>query len=780
MEKVQKSTEEFRSANEDLNTIISKSDVDFLLKYQRVGSKLEKLLLNENRSLQRPIARQDIPFFVPNDILNELKSLGAVGGGPTPTEISCLTVGERANIMQLQWQLPIEHGEVVHYQIEYEFLPSKGEISLKGGVFDPAIYCDTEPKYLEIPGRVLGSYINDLCPGYTYRFRIRSENDAGWGMWSVPVIGKCEDLPITIGYTKRIHTVRIPVSGYYRIRAEGAKAKDGLNRTGGRGAIITATFAFKAGDVLTVLSGGMSTFNTCNTGGGGGTFVAVNEITKGNLLMAAGGGGGTRGMDEQDRDGSDASLESWGSDGLGHEHGKGGKDGAPGEDAVSYMGPSWGSGGAGFMQDSSSARSFLRGGAGGQNGGFGGGGAVGMYGGGGGGGYSGGGGGRGGGGGGSFVRDDGIDILKEIGNEGHGSVRIEKVSPPYPSTGSHVATVHAAPSSSTSSSISQPGPPSNNSTPPSTGLQEEPQPPRPPSAGSSIIQFLPPAAQFPPPMAQLSLVPQQHPGSTSSSFSSSRPPSQYPTQPPYPGDQRSTPPSACPESSISSASSNIAQLPPPMALVQHQHSDSSSSGFGSSGQPSEYSLQSSQLAHQHSTPQSAGPESSISYTGSSGRHGSSGTLATIPPIESSIRSPITEPSETDGVSTPSAQVMRHSEGSIPSNALIGLQRSIVIEPAIAKYEIPQGMPRDAPISVRAPVPVVETTTAFPLTWTIQPSEQVPYTTAPSRIMPLYTYTNMPSGTHMPPPGTQMPPPGTQMPPPGTHMPPPGTQMPPPE
>ena len=30
------------------------------------------------------------------------------------------------------------------------------------------------------------------------------------------------------------------------------------------------------------------------------------------------------------------------------------------------------------------------------------------------------------------MRDDGIDVEKKIGNEGHGSVMIEKVSPPYP------------------------------------------------------------------------------------------------------------------------------------------------------------------------------------------------------------------------------------------------------------------------------------------------------------------------------------------------------------
>ncbi len=320
----------------------------------------------------------------------------------------------------------------MHYQIEYEYLPNKSVTGLRGSGTDPGTYHNTEPHYVNIPGNVLGSYIDDLCPGFTYRFRICAANAAGLGMWSDPVIGTSEDFPVTMNYTKRIHRLRIPISGYYRIHAEGAKARDGMVRTGGRGAIITATFALKAGDVLSVLCGGMSQLNICNTGGGGGTFVVVNETTKENLLIAAGGGGGTRGLDEHDLDGDDANLETWGTDGRGHEHGKGGKDGSQGKDASKFQGPSWGYGGAGYLENSSTARSFLNGGTGGSNGGFGGGGAVGMYGGGGGGGYSGGGGGRGGGGGGSYVRKDGIDVEKKVGNEGHGMVFIEKVAPPYP------------------------------------------------------------------------------------------------------------------------------------------------------------------------------------------------------------------------------------------------------------------------------------------------------------------------------------------------------------
>ena len=395
---------------------------------------MENLLRDDDKSLYRPVAHQDIPFYVPKDILLELRVLGAVGGGPTPTEIECQPSGEWGNLMRLDWQLPPKCGDVLHYQVEYEYLPNKQNVGWRGsGVVDTS-YHDTEPHCIEIPGNVLKAYISYLCPGYSYRFRIRSSNAAGLGMWSNQVISSCEDFPFNLGYTKKIHRIRIPQNGYYRITASGAKAKDGQRCFGGCGAIISAVFSLKAGELLIVLCGGMSELQYCNTGGGGGTFIAVNEINKDNLLIAAGGGGGTRGFDDRDENGCDASLEPSGTDGRGHEHGKGGVDGGPGEDANSsnFVGPCWGYGGAGFLQNASSARSFLSGGDAGQYGGFGGGGAVGVYGGGGGGGYSGGGGGRGGGGGGSYVREDGIDVEKKIGNEGHGSVLIEKVAPPYP------------------------------------------------------------------------------------------------------------------------------------------------------------------------------------------------------------------------------------------------------------------------------------------------------------------------------------------------------------
>lgn len=396
--------------------------------------RIESLLDSENKSVLRPVINQNIPFYINKDVQKEIFSLGAVGGGFTPTDLDCSPVGSQGSLMELFWQLPEHCGKLSRFQIEYDQMTVGRRSSGAIVESDNFVYAQSEPQFYEVPGNKLNAFMDYLCPGYSYQFRIRSANDAGWGMWSKPIVGNCEDFPFTLEYTKSIHRVVIPTSSHYRITVKGAKAEDGLVCHGGKGAIISATFSLKAGDVLILLCGGMSSRHHYHSGGGGGSFVTLNEISQSTLLIAAGGGGGTRGVSEEDLDGSDASIYTDGKDGLGEYAGKGGVNGSLGEDArdKATEGPSFGNGGAGFMQDSSSAMSFLSGGHGGQNGGFGGGGAVGMYGGGGGGGYSGGGGGRGGGGGGSYVSSTSLDVTREVGNNKHGSITIVKVLPPYP------------------------------------------------------------------------------------------------------------------------------------------------------------------------------------------------------------------------------------------------------------------------------------------------------------------------------------------------------------
>ena len=423
---------EINAAQGSLNSVLGKHDVDFLIHYPTAFQGMEKVLSEEDRSLQRTVSYKDIPFYIPLSIMEDLRKLGAVGGGTVPYDIEVELSNVYSNLLQLKWQLPHYATDVQCYEIEYENLPNTRETGVKGSRGQCDAYYDVDPQSIMVPGNVLASYIQDICPGYKYRFRIRSQNVAGWGMWSKSVVAKCDSFPIWIKGMKRIHRIRIPSDGFYRLTAKGAKGADGKVHYGGRGAIISGSFFLKSGEVLIVLVGTMSTMSVCNTGGGGGSFVAVNEISQSNLLVAAGGGGGTRGLEERDEDGCDANLDMWGTNGGGKEHGRGGVAGGPGEDANSdgFSGPCWGYGGAGFLQNSSSARSFFEGGMGGQYGGFGGGGAVGLYGGGGGGGYSGGGGGRGGGGGGSYIREDALNVRRVVGNDSHGEVEIKIISPP--------------------------------------------------------------------------------------------------------------------------------------------------------------------------------------------------------------------------------------------------------------------------------------------------------------------------------------------------------------
>ncbi len=446
---------EYRNAFQSLNSLLSKSDSDFLLLYRKIFHDVEPLLGGEDQSLLRPLVNQDIPFCISNDIVKQLSSLGAVGGGLTPIELECVPTGSRGTLMELYWRLPERCGKLNRFEIEYEQVQESNIGIVEMG---DLVYTQKEPQFYEVPGSQLTAFVDHLCPNYTYRFRIRSANDAGFGMWSEPIIGKCNDFPFTLEYTKKIHRIIIPISGYYHITVKGAKGEDGMVCKGGRGAIISASFSLKCGDILIMLVGGKSSRHDYHSGGGGGSFVAVNEISQGSLLIAAGGGGGTRGADSNDFDGSDANVLEDGFDGRGVDAGKGGRAGGRGEDArdsFNFEGPTWGNGGAGFVENSSTAFSFSSGGHGGQNGGFGGGGAVGMYGGGGAGGYSGGGGGRGGGGGGSYVSSAGCEVTRDIGNEDHGSIYIEKVEPPYPISNSFLNRVPSGGNESSNSSNSQ-------------------------------------------------------------------------------------------------------------------------------------------------------------------------------------------------------------------------------------------------------------------------------------------------------------------------------------
>ena len=390
--------------------LLQKHDLASLQEGTEMMSTIDKLLQEGSDTFLKPTADNVLPFFVDETFMNDtIDKLGIIGGGAVPSNVECKMI---KGGLYLQWSLAHERTQIIEYQLEYKTVNTK-----------------TKPQSLIItpgPDDCLHR-VDGLSPGFTYCFRLRSRNSAGFGIWSLPVIGTMDNFPLEIGCTCEFMKIRIPYAGTYRITVRGAKAADGPAHTGGRGAIITASFYLDANSILEILVGEMSLLTDSNTSGGaGGSFVLLSHlIGRRELLIAAGGGGGAGGLDPLDRNGYDANAEENGFGGAGADAGAGGVDGNAGRNAGTVAGNSLGYGGAGYMESSSTAFCVMHKGFGGKNGGgFGGGGSAAIQGGGGGGGYSGGGGGRGGGRGGSYVHPNGLDVEKSIGHMSDGSVQI--------------------------------------------------------------------------------------------------------------------------------------------------------------------------------------------------------------------------------------------------------------------------------------------------------------------------------------------------------------------
>ena len=385
--------------------LLQKQDMNTLQEGTEMMVAIDKLLQEGNETYLKPLTDNTLPFYVDESFNDSIDRLGIIGGGAVPSNVECNMI---KGGLYLQWTLTNERTPIIEYELEYE-----------------AINVQARPESVTInpaPEQCLHR-VDGLSPGFSYCFRLRSRNSAGFGMWSHPVISTMTNFPLEIGCTCDFMKLRIPYSGTYRITARGAKAADGQMHTGGRGAIITASFYLDANSILEILVGEMSHLTEFgSSGGAGGSFVLLLLAGgKRELLIAAGGGGGAGGLDSQDRNGYDANLGEHGFSGSGTDTGAGGVDGNAGKDANQF-----GHGGAGYMESSWTAFCVMHKGWGGKDGGgFGGGGSAARQGAGGGGGYSGGGGGRGGGGGGSYVDPNGMDVEKTIGHMTHGSVLID-------------------------------------------------------------------------------------------------------------------------------------------------------------------------------------------------------------------------------------------------------------------------------------------------------------------------------------------------------------------
>jgi len=388
--------------------LLQKHDLATLQEGSEMMTAIDNLLQEGNETYLKPITDNALPFYIDESFNNSVDTLGVIGGGAVPSNLQCNMI---KGGLYLQWSLVNERTPIIEYELEYEAIGT--QMGPQKYLINPA------------PDNCLHR-VDGLSPGFSYCFRLRSRNSAGFGIWSHPVIGKMTDFPLEIGCTGDITKIQIPGTGYYRITVKGAKAADGQAHTGGKGAIISALFHLDAGSILEILAGAMSRLMDSNSSGGAGGSFVLMSLPNGRrqLLIAAGGGGGAGGLDPLDRNGYDANIAEHGFGGAGADAGAGGVDGNAGSDATGAAGI-LGYGGAGYMESSSSAACVMLRGYGGKNGGgFGGGGSASSQGAGGGGGYSGGGGGRGGGGGGSYVHVDGMEVEKSIGHTSDGSILI--------------------------------------------------------------------------------------------------------------------------------------------------------------------------------------------------------------------------------------------------------------------------------------------------------------------------------------------------------------------
>jgi hypothetical protein len=174
--------------------------------------------------------------------------------------------------------------------------------------------------------------------------------------------------------TNGIQLWTVPASGNYQITAAGARG----GGSGGSGAIVRATYALEAGEIIYILVGQTGNTSSCGGGGGGGTFVArAKNLYNANLvswaggiymypLLVGGGGGGQR--DSGIHGPQNGSMGTFGTFETGSScsnAGVGGPGGSsPGAGGWSTNG---GNGNAGVQNASDTGRSFVNGGQGGNN-----------------------------------------------------------------------------------------------------------------------------------------------------------------------------------------------------------------------------------------------------------------------------------------------------------------------------------------------------------------------------------------------------------------------------
>ena len=218
------------------NWLLQMSDYNYLHQADTIVSSMKEQLNDQEFPFyQMPVTKGGIPIFIPSTFVEDIESLGKIGGGRMPSRLSCTVEN---GMLMLSWEQG--DGDAKEYEIRFE--PAEEE------EVDPITmiskeYTEYKNRYpCSLRSNVGKKMIDDIMPGKKYRFHVRALNIAGWGIWSYPTIGSMPNFPLKVGYTGKIVHVELPFTGLYQITLTGAKAADGDTRKGGRGAIVEAKF----------------------------------------------------------------------------------------------------------------------------------------------------------------------------------------------------------------------------------------------------------------------------------------------------------------------------------------------------------------------------------------------------------------------------------------------------------------------------------------------------------------------------------------------------------
>lgn len=220
------------------NWLMQMSDYTYIHQAESIISSMKAQLSDEELPMYHsPATMGEIPMHLSTDFVEQIDKLGIVGGGGVPSQLRTFV---RDGLLYISWEQ--SDPEVKEYEISYE--PFDEEVANPTDLVT-SDYRRSPPHSVRHKGGLKEKRIDEIIIGMRYLFRVRALNLAGWGVWSHPIIGKLDGLPLQIGYTGEIVEIVIPEDGNYYIEVYGAKAADGTTRKGGRGAIVGAKFQLK-------------------------------------------------------------------------------------------------------------------------------------------------------------------------------------------------------------------------------------------------------------------------------------------------------------------------------------------------------------------------------------------------------------------------------------------------------------------------------------------------------------------------------------------------------